>query len=71
MYGGEDFENEVKDYIQMCDRATKTASKETLEQMEKHFLMSCKLEHMFWDQAQRKMQWPDIIGSQGKELLPN
>lgn len=58
MYGGEEFEKEVKEYIELVDAACKTASKETLIEMEKHFIMSCKLEHMFWDQAQIKMEWP-------------
>lgn len=73
MYGGEDFEREVKDYIAMCDKAAKSADEETLKEMEKHFLMSCKLEHMFWDQASTQMTWPDIIGSGSsqEEDLPN
>ena len=61
MYGGEDFEKEVKDYIAMVDMACKTADESTLKEMEKHFIMSCKLEHMFWDQAQTKMEWPKIV----------
>jgi len=60
MYAGEDFEKEVKDYIAMVDAACKTADESTLKEMEKHFIMSCKLEHMFWDQAQTKMEWPKI-----------
>jgi len=60
MYGGEDFEKEVKDYIAMVDAACKMADESTLREMEKHFVMSCKLEHMFWDQAQNKMEWPKI-----------
>jgi thiaminase (transcriptional activator TenA) len=61
MYGGEDFEKEVKDYIAMVDIACKSADEQTLKEMEKHFQMSCKLEHMFWDQAQTKMEWPKIV----------
>ena len=60
MYGGEDFEKEVKDYIAMVDAACKTASPETLAKMEEHFVMCCKLEHMFWDQASDLLQWPDL-----------
>ena len=60
MYGGEDFEKEVKDYIAMVDSICKTVDEATLKEMEKHFIMSCKLEHMFWDQAQTKMEWPKI-----------
>lgn len=61
MYSGDDFEKEVKEYIAMVDAACKTADEATLKEMEKHFIMSCKLEHMFWDQAQNKMEWPDIL----------
>ncbi|CAB9500711.1 Thiamine biosynthesis multifunctional protein ThiED [Seminavis robusta] len=65
MYGGEDFEKEVKDYIAMVDTACKGADETTLKEMEKHFVMSCKLEHMFWDQAQTRMEWPKIV-AEGK-----
>ena len=68
MYGGDDFEKEVKEYIAIVDDAVKDADSETLKRMEEHFIMSCKLEHMFWDQADELMQWPDIVGS--KERLP-
>lgn len=62
MYGGEDFEKEVKDYIAMVDIACKSATVEELEEMKRHFVMSCKLEHMFWDQAFHMMKWPEIGG---------
>jgi thiaminase/transcriptional activator TenA len=68
MYGGEEFEREVKDYIAMVDAVAQTVNGVTLKEMEKHFIMSCKLEHMFWDQAQFKMEWPDIVNT---NLLPN
>jgi thiaminase/transcriptional activator TenA len=71
MYGGDDFEKEVKDYIVMCDTAAKDADTDTLKEMEKHFIMSCKLEHMFWDQAQNRMEWPDIVGQGNIDVLPN
>jgi len=61
MYGGEDFEKEVKDYIAMVDEAASNADKETIANMEKHFMMCCKLEYMFWDQAHDLMQWPKHI----------
>jgi thiaminase/transcriptional activator TenA len=60
MYGGEEFEREVKDYIRMVDEACKTADDETVKRMQAHFIMSCKLEHMFWDQAHALMLWPEI-----------
>ena len=56
MYGGEEFEREVRDYIAMVDTACKAADTETLKEMESHFLMCCKLEHMFWDRSTMHMQ---------------
>jgi thiaminase/transcriptional activator TenA len=61
MYAGDEFEKEVTDYIGMVDAACKMADEATLKEMEKHFIMSCKLEHMFWDQAQFQMQWPEVF----------
>jgi len=58
MYSGDEFENEVKEYIAIVDDAAKKADSITLKKMEEHFIMSCKLEHMFWDQAENLMQWP-------------
>ena len=60
MYGGEDFTNEVHDYIKMTDAAARKASDDVIKNMKDHFLMSVKLEHMFWDQAQNLMSWPSI-----------
>jgi thiaminase len=62
MYGGEDFEKEVKEYIALVDAECKTATEEELNEMQRHFNMCCKLEHMFWDQASNKMTWPDLGG---------
>ena len=62
MYGGEDFEKEVKDYIDMVNSACKDADEAELKEMEEHFLMCCKLEHMFWDQALNLMKWPEFGG---------
>jgi len=63
MYGGEDFEKEVKDYIAIVDNIAKTSDEMTVKKMQEHFIMSCKLEHMFWDQARTLMKWPDIVGN--------
>jgi thiaminase/transcriptional activator TenA len=46
----------------MVDEACKTADDTTLRAMENHFVMCCKLEHMFWDQAAELLQWPDFVG---------
>jgi thiaminase/transcriptional activator TenA len=60
MYGGDEFEKEVKEYIAIVDKVANESDEETLKRMEEHFIMSCKLEHMFWDSAQNLMQWPKI-----------
>ena len=70
MYGGEDFEREVKDYIAMVDAVCKTADAEMLRKMEYHFIMCCKLEHMFWDQADTLMQWPNIVSNRRSTQVP-
>jgi thiaminase/transcriptional activator TenA len=94
MYAGDEFENEVNDYIQLVNNelqriqtkqsltltqnGTGTTAllpvvvndnddddkevNDELKQIEYHFIMSCKLEHMFWDQAITMMEWPTIIG---------
>ena len=63
MYASSEFEKEVRDFIEMVDVAVKEADDETYQKMKEHFMMSCKLEHMFWDQAQNLMEWPNIIES--------
>lgn len=65
MYGGEEFEREVKEFIAIVDDVAKEADSETLKRMEEHFIMSCNLEHMFWDAADNLMQWPDFSLSRG------
>lgn len=73
MYAGEEFEREVKDYIAMVDAACERIRSSQrvdndedatveLEEMKRHFLMSCRLEHMFWDQASSCMKWQEIGG---------
>jgi len=54
---------QVKDYIDVVDSYCKTADAESLKQMEEHFILCCKLEHMFWDQAAEKMQWPSALSN--------
>ena len=63
MYGGDDFAREVREYIAMVNVACQTADDATVREMEKHFIMCCKLEHMFWDQASDLMEWPEILAN--------
>lgn len=69
MYGGEDFGATVRSYIGLVDRACVTASDETLKKMHEHFNMSCKLEHMFWDQANNIMEWPKELSDEQSQAL--
>lgn len=66
MYGGDEFEKEVNDYIELVDAAVEGAEEETVAKMKEHFLMSCRLEHMFWDQAENLMEWPNIVEDAAK-----
>jgi len=52
----------------LVDEACKTADAATLKEMEKHFVKSCQLEHMFWDQANELLDWPAFTN---KAALPN
>lgn len=72
MYASEEFEKEVRDYIAMVDDVLSNDDavaeavrdggdkKDVIEKMQTHFITCCKLEHMFWDQAEALMQWPDF-----------
>ena len=71
MYAGDEFEKEVTDYIAIVDtaiqhnvnnNANKDDGMDVLMKMKEHFVMCCKLEYMFWDQAQVLMDWPDFEG---------
>eukprot|EP00980_Cylindrotheca_fusiformis_P013929 scaffold3618_cov129-Cylindrotheca_fusiformis.AAC.29 len=62
MYGGDDFEKHVREYIALVDAECKTATEDELKEMQEHFNMCCKLEHMFWDQASNMMKWPELGG---------
>ncbi|GKY96829.1 hypothetical protein MPSEU_000642100 [Mayamaea pseudoterrestris] len=63
MYGGEDFAKEVLEYIAMVNAACTDPSADVLK-MKEHFIMCCKLEHMFWDQAGSLMQWPKFLATE-------
>ena len=71
MYGGDEFEKEVQDYIAMVDIAAKSAGEDIVSKMEEHFMMSCKLEYMFWDQALDLMKWPAKLDCKPAEKEEN
>mmetsp|Transcript_6952 Transcript_6952/g.9034 ORF Transcript_6952/g.9034 Transcript_6952/m.9034 type:complete len:227 (-) Transcript_6952:149-829(-) len=61
--GGESFEAGVMEYIDLVDSYCKTANEVELGRMKDTFALGCKMEHMFWDQAQEKMEWPEMLSS--------
>ncbi|KAL3793441.1 hypothetical protein ACHAW5_001616 [Stephanodiscus triporus] len=63
MYSGEGFEKVVNDYKAIVDDMSKGVDSETLKRMEGHFIMACKLEHLFWDQANDLAGWPEFSES--------
>uniref|UniRef100_A0A7S1BP26 Thiaminase-2/PQQC domain-containing protein n=1 Tax=Corethron hystrix TaxID=216773 RepID=A0A7S1BP26_9STRA len=67
MYAGEEFEHEVRDYIAMVNRVAGTVDDDVRQKMNVHFRKACELEHMFWDQAQVRMEWPNIVGGNTEE----
>ena len=60
LYAGEAFEQRVYEYIQLVDCACAEALKMVFSEMTKHFIIACKLEHMFWDQALTLKSWPEF-----------
>mmetsp|Transcript_29202 Transcript_29202/g.33901 ORF Transcript_29202/g.33901 Transcript_29202/m.33901 type:complete len:226 (-) Transcript_29202:370-1047(-) len=60
LYASEEFEKEVKDYIAMVDAAAEGLDEESISKMEEHFILCCKLEHLFWDQALELTKWPNF-----------
>lgn len=62
MYAGKEFDEKVNDYVALVDAECRNASEDEFAEMQEHFNMGCKLEHMFWDQALSLMEWPTVGG---------
>ena len=57
MYSGEEFQDVVKNTIDLTDRVAKDANNKQLQQMKEAFITSTRLEWMFWDSAYRMENW--------------
>ena len=57
MYSGEEFQEVVKNAIDLTDRVSKDANDKQRQQMEEAFVTSTRLEWMFWDSAYRMEKW--------------
>jgi thiaminase/transcriptional activator TenA len=61
LYASDEFEKEVTDFIKIIDNVAKNLDEASISRMEEHFVMCCKLEHMFWDQAEELTKWPSNL----------
>ena len=57
-YGDEGFAESTRRAIEICDGLAEGASPEVRAQMTEAFVMSTRMEWMFWDSAYRMEQWP-------------
>lgn len=62
LYASDEFEKDVQDYKSIVDDviAQDDCDEQMVERMQEHFVKCCELEHMFWDQAEGLLQWPDF-----------
>ncbi len=56
-YGGEDFSIATKKAIEICDELAGNCTQAQQEKMTAAFVMSSKLEYMFWSSAHKLEQW--------------
>ena len=56
-YSAQEFQNIVQSAIDLTDRVAAKSSKEQVARMQEAFVMSTRLEWMFWDSAYRIEQW--------------
>ena len=57
MYSGEEFQNVVKNAIDLTDRVAKDVNNKQLQKMKEAFITSTRLEWLFWDSAYRMENW--------------
>jgi thiaminase (transcriptional activator TenA) len=58
LYGGEEFEASVMQVLQMMDQVAAGLTTGQWEACKKHFLLTSKMEYMFWDGPYRGEVWP-------------
>ncbi|GMH48934.1 hypothetical protein TrRE_jg2577 [Triparma retinervis] len=51
MYGGDEFEKEVREYKQILEDASVGVDDEGMERMKMHMKRGCVFEYMFWEQS--------------------
>jgi len=61
-YAGEEFQEVVQNAIQLTDRVAEDANVKQLKKMQEAFILSTRLEWIFWDSAYRMETWqPKIL----------
>jgi len=58
MYSGEEFREIVQNAIDLTDRVAKGVNPQQAQRMQEAFVISTRLEWMFWDSAYRLETWP-------------
>jgi len=58
MYGSEEFGALTDWTINLIDRLSDSLPEYELTRLEEHFVITSKLEYMFWDMAYRQEEWP-------------
>jgi thiaminase/transcriptional activator TenA len=57
-YGGDEFDAEVRDVIEVTDALGPVLSEVERERVRGHFLATSRYEWMFWDMGYRQERWP-------------
>jgi thiaminase/transcriptional activator TenA len=57
-YASEEFWKPVREQIRLMDRLGASAKSSEKKLMTGHFILSCRYEFMFWEQAYRLERWP-------------
>ncbi|MEM7054193.1 MAG: TenA family protein, partial [Pseudomonadota bacterium] len=68
IYAGEAFSNSVDRAIAMTDEAAKSAGEPLRQRITEAFVLSSRLEWMFWDSAYRMESWPPEHAHRGNRI---
>ena len=60
-YSGEEFQEVVQSAIHLTDRVAEGTNEKQLKKMQEVFVLSTRLEWMFWDSAYRMETWQPVI----------
>lgn len=56
-YASSEYAEVVQQVIELTDRTAETLTTEAQERVSEHFVMTCRLEYMFWDMGYRQQVW--------------